>query len=206
MEALTETRPKTAASSHTLLKVDANTGDFIAQWGDQWGATIATDGRLVWSAGDGLSGRNTEIVRELTTGMRATVDVDLTQIVALPDGRVVGSSATNTMRMNSETLRGSVKGMSIPFNPNTLSTGEHALLVSDGWTGSAVRLRRRRASCLLAHQAPFRCIRFCGPGVLGSSTPMNNPKSKFAPRKALIPVSTVQNKAKPRITFFVAKC
>jgi len=133
-------------STKTLLRLDAATGELLDKHDGVYPIAFATDGKQTWVSGNKFRGDETRILRNLTTRAAVPIDFEMFGLHPTRDGRLVGTTSRAAQRVMTETLHGSHKGSWIPFDVDDLTTGEHALLVSDGWPGSSIRLRGHTAT------------------------------------------------------------
>ena len=128
--------------ANAVLRFDLASGELTTLFENAAFPSFASDGKHTWIARDTKSfGPGTQdYLRHLERNMRFRIGHKLTQLVTLPGGRVVGSTLDQRGVPMAETLRGTTKGQLVLFDPELMSSGDHSLVVSDGWPGSVTRL------------------------------------------------------------------
>jgi WD40 repeat protein len=145
---------------HEIYRITLATGTLTVIGDHIHFPNFASDGKRVWLASDSSSLRSLSTLRDLIGGQRVQLEIPLVMVAALPDGRVVGSTSRQRLRLQAETLRGQHKGLAVPFHPNDLTSGEHSLLISDGWPGSISRLK--------GHATPILSLATSSEGTIAS--------------------------------------
>ncbi len=143
-----------------IVRVDVATGEATTLFEGAYAPVFATDGKRTWIARDSLALPDQKSIREVASGARIHLGVEIAMMAALPDGRVVGTTSMRTHRILAESLRGQIKGQLVPFHPDEVSAGEHTLVITDGWPGSLLRLK--------GHTTPVESLVVSRSGVIAS--------------------------------------
>ncbi len=129
--------------ANVVLRFDLATGEQTTVFENAPSPHFASDGgKHTWVARDTKSFATgaQEYLRHVETKMRVRIGKEMTQLATLPNGRVVGATLDQQGVPTEETLRRHDHGQFAPFDPGQMSSGDHSLIVSDGWPGSVTRL------------------------------------------------------------------
>jgi len=131
-----------------VIRFEVATGQLTELFDGPFHPVLAGDATHTWIGRDSRSYApgDQNFVRELGSGRRVDLGTEVVMLVAMPGGRVVGTTSKTLATSTSETMRTQKKGQLVMFDPIELSRGDHAVLVSDGWDGSTLRLTGHNAA------------------------------------------------------------